>query len=399
MKKLAVVAAALATTLAIAGCGSSDPEQTSSSDGSPAVKIGLVGPETGPVPQYYTDLVRPVELATKKLADKYGVEVEIVAVDDQATPDGSSQAVQKLLNEDNVDAIFGPPLSGNGLQVADVIQRTGRPWFLPSIAPELINDEIDPNWAFRTNYNSADLSAVSGELMFTGDSTVGVVYSADSYGQSALDSFKAVADDQGAEIAAEESIQPGTTDFNAGVARLKEAGVDTIFLAITAGADTSTVTKAIVQSGLKPERIVTLATILADFATLADPAQWENLVFIDPRDLTGENLVNISKDYEAEYNEAPILPTNVYSIMASVDAYLQAVAAAGNGQDFEKVREELESLGDISVGDDTFEAPFAPGDHELYEPEDTGSWYVFGFNNEGDLENLGTVAECVDGGC
>jgi branched-chain amino acid transport system substrate-binding protein len=399
MKRLAAVVAALAATLTIAGCGGSESESTASTGGSPSVKIGLVGPETGPVPQYYTDLVRPVELAVGQLADEYGVDVEIVEADDQATPDGASQAVQKLLNEDNVDVIFGPPLSGNGLQVAEVIQRTGRPWFLPSIAPELINDDLDPNWAFRTNYNSADLSAVVGQLMFTEDSTVGVVYSADSYGQSGLEAIEAVAEEQGAEIAASESIQPGATDFNAGIARLEEAGVTQVFLAITAGADTSTVTKAIVQSGLEPDRVVTNATILADFSTLADPAQWENLIFIDPRDLTGDTLASIAEDYEAEYGEAPILPSNVYSVMAGVDAYLQAVSAAGSGQDYDQVREELESLDEVHVDADVYEAPFAAGDHELYEADDEAAWYVFGFDAKGTLENRGTIADCLDAGC
>lgn len=396
MKRLA--AAVVATTaLATAACGGSDSGGDREAG---TVKIGIVGPETGPVPQYYTDLVRPVEMAVAELAPKYDLDVEIVAADDQATPEGASQGVQKLLNEENVDVIFGPPLSGNALQVADVIQRTGRPWLIPAISPEVMNEDLDPNWLFRTNFDSADLSSVVAQYLFAEDGKVGVIYGADATGQSSLASMKAAAKKLGKEITAAESIQPGASDFNAGIARLKEKGVDSVFMAITAGADTSTVTKAIVQEGLKPKKVVTNATILADFATLADPAQWENLVFIDPRDLTGGNMASIAKDYKAEYDEEPILPTNIHSVMASVDAYLKAVSeSGGDAGDYDAVREALEEIDSVTVGSDVYEKPFAKGDHELYEADDASAWHVFGFSPQGDLETRGDLDTCIDSGC
>ena len=394
MKKLAL-AALTTSVLALSACGGAS-DDGGAADGT--VRIGVVGPETGSAPQYYTDLIRPAELAVDQLAEKYGLEVELVPVDDQGTPDGSSRAVQKLLNEENVDAILGPPLSGSALQVAEVIQRTGRPWLTPAIAPEIMDESLDPNWLFRTNYNSADLSQVVANLLFAGDAKVGVIHSADAYGQSGVDSVEAEAERLGKKVTAVEAIQPGATDFSAGVSRLKAAGVDSVFLAITAGADTSTVTKAIAQQGLEPQRVVTNATIMADFAELADPEQWENLVFVDPRDLVGDNLAEVAKDYQAEYGEAPLLPTNVHSVMAAIDAYLQGVAAAGDASDFDAVREAME-LDAVSVGSDTYEAPFAADDHELYEAEDPASWNVFGFDGKGALELRGNLEECLAGSC
>lgn len=396
MKKLALAAALATTVVAVSACGGSSSEGASS-DGT--VRIGIVGPETGAAPQYYTDLIRPAELAVEQLAKKYDLKVKLVPVDDQGTPDGSSRAVQKLLNEENVDAILGPPLSGNALQVADVIQRTGRPWLTPAIAPEIMDESLSPNWLFRTNYNSADLSEVVASLLFAGDATVGVVHSADAYGQSGVDSVKAEAKRLGKKVAAVEAIQPGATDFSAGISRLKAAGVDSVFLAITAGADTSTVTKAIAQQGLKPKRVVTNATIMADFAELADPNQWENLVFVDPRDLVGDNLATIAKDYKAKFKADPILPTNIYSVMAAIDAYLAGVAEAGDASDYDAVRKAMEGVASVSVGSDTIEKPFAEGDHELYEAEDPSAWNVFGFNDKGALEMRGNLEQCLSGDC
>lgn len=394
MKKLASVAIAIALLTSACGGGSDEAER-----GDTTVRIGVVGPETGAAPQFYTDLLRPLELAAESLGEKYGLDVKIVTADDQGTPEGASQAVQKLLNEENVDALFGPPQSGNALQVSEVVQRTGRPWLIPAISPEIMNEDLDPNWLFRTNFDSADLSNVVAQLLYADDATVGVIHGTDATGQSSLTSLEAAAEDLGKEIAGVEAIQPGASDFSAGVARLKDKGVNSVFIAVTAGADTSTITKAIVQEGLEPKIVVTNATILADFATLADPAQWENLVFVDPRDLTGENMATITSDYEAEYGEAPILPTNVYSVMASLDAYLQAVAETGDAQDYTGVLEAIEGLETVSVGSDEFEKPFGPGDHELYEADEPDQWIVFGFDDAGELESRGDLATCIESGC
>lgn len=395
MKRLAV-AAVLATCLGMSACGGGD---SSSSEEGGAIKLGVVGPETGPVPQYYIDQLRPAEMAIENLAEEYGVEVELVTADDQASPEGASQAVQRLLNEEQVDALLGPPLSGNALQVADVVQQTGRPWMTSTISPEVMDESLDPNWLFRTNYNAADLGVVGAQLLFANDATVGVVYSADAYGQSGLDSITAQAESLGAEVAASEAIQPGATDFNAGINRLKDAGVDTVYLAITAGADTSTVTNAIVQQELDPRLVVTNATILADFGTLADPSQWEDLVFIDPRDLVGADMAAFAKEYEEKYDEPPTVPTSAYANYLAVEGYLKAVAEVGDGSDYEGVRKAMEGLDSIAYGDDVYEAPFAAGDHELYEAEDPAGWLVFGFDKAGKLESRGDLVTCIESGC
>jgi ABC-type branched-subunit amino acid transport system substrate-binding protein len=381
--------------LALSACASNDKP----AGGGKAVRIGVIGPQSGAEPQFWTDAVRPVEMAARTLGAKYGVKVTVVKADDKGTPEGASQAVQKLLNQQHVDAIFGPPQSGPALQVADVVQRTGRPWFLAALSPQLINPKAKPNWAFRTNYASDDLASIVGNLLYAGGNKVGVVYSADAYGQTSRESVESYAKAKGLKVTAAEAIQPGSTDFAPSIRRLKDAGVNAVFMGITAGADTATVTRAMMQEGFTPKLKVTNATIMADFGKLAKPEQWENLVFIDPRHLTEGALTEIGAEYKKQYGQEPILPTNVYSIQAGMDAYLQAVAQVGDGSDYKAVRKAIESLKQISVRGDTFDQPFSADDHELYGPEDPGKWYVYGFDKAGKLTEKGSVAGCISSGC
>lgn len=396
---LSVVAA---SCLVLTACGGDDDSAATddpSAGGRPTAKIGVVGPETGPAPQFWTDAIRPVELAAEALGEKYGVDVEIVEADDKGTPEGASQAMQQLLNSDKVDVVFGPPQSGNALQVAEVVQRTGRPWFLAAQAPALINKDASPNWAFRTNYASNHLASIVGELLFQNDQKVGVVHSADAFGQTGLEAVQAYAKAEGVKVSAVEAIQPGSTDFAASIRRLKDADVDVVFMGITAGADTATVTRAMLQEDFKPKLKVTNATILADFGKLAEPGQWENLVFIDSRHLITGAMAEITADYKAKYNADPILPTNVYSIFAGMDSYLRAVAEVGDASKYEEVRKAIESLDEVSVKTETFANPYGPGDHELYDAEDPSKWYVYGFDAQGKLLEKASVADCISSGC
>lgn len=394
----ATLAIAVAGCLTLTACGSGG--ESGSSEGGRTVRIGVVGPETGAAPQFWTDAIRPVEMAAETLGEKYGLDVTIVKADDKGTPEGASQAVQKLLNTEDVDAVFGPAQSGPALQVAEVIQRTGRPWFLAAQSPQLINPQAEPNWAFRTNYASDDLATVVGDLLYAGGNTVGVVHSADAYGQTSLEAVESYAEAKGVKVAAVEAIQPGTTDFAPSIRRLKDADVDVVFMGITAGADTATVTRAMLQENFAPKLKVTNATILADFEELAQPEQWENLVFLDTRHLTTGAMTKITADYKERYGEDPILPTNVFSITAGMDAYLRAVAEVGDASDHEGVRTAIESLEQVSVHDETFDKPFAAGDHELYGPEDPSQWFVYGFDKAGELTEKASVADCLgDSGC
>ena len=382
--------------VALSACGSGDGSD-SAGGGSKVVRIGVVGPQSGAAPQFWTDAIRPAQMAADELGKKYGVQTEIVEADDKGTPEGASQALQKLLNSEKVDVVFGPPQSGNALQVAEVVQRTGRPWFLAAQSPQLINPNAKPNWAFRTNFASDDLASIVGTLLFAPGQTVGVVHSADAFGQTSLKAVQDYATAKGQKVAAVEAIQPGSTDFSPSVRRLKDAGVTAVFMALTAGADTATVTRAMVQEDFKPKLKVTNATILADFSKLAQPAQWENLVFVDTRHLTEGAMAKISADYKKRFSADPILPTNVYSIYAGMDAYLRAVAKVGDAKNYKGVRDAIESLDQLTVGSDTFAKPFSADDHELYSPDDPSTLFVYGFDPKGKLVEKGSVADCLDG--
>ncbi|MDQ6527257.1 ABC transporter substrate-binding protein [Nocardioides sp. LHD-245] len=388
-----VAAGAVALTLLLtAACGSDDGGSGGDSGDPLRATIGLIGPKSGAAQFYWTELERGIELAEPEIKERFGVTFEKVEGDDQGSPDVASRVIQTMLNQDNVDAVFGPSQSGPSLQVAETIQRTGRPWLVSiAAADEILDPNASPNWGFRTNNNNSDAIAVSGSYLWAEpDAKVGIFYGADAYGQSNRDMLAAYADDNGKTVVHEEVIQPGATDVSSQVRKMKDAGVDSILVAVTTGADTAAVSKAMDQLGFAPDRFLVTATVLAGYTDLAQPREWENLAFIEPRDLAGDSFAGIAQRYEEEYGEKPTSAVAVYTTYTSAILYAQAVAAAKDAHDWKAVRQAMEDTPSLDVNGRVWEQPFGADDHDLYE-DDPSSWYVIGFDPEGNLRTIGSA--------
>jgi ABC-type branched-subunit amino acid transport system substrate-binding protein len=394
---------AAATALVLSGCGGSDDSGgsgTADANGVITVKLGVVGPKTGPASLYYKYMDQDLKTFSDDFEKKYNVKFDVVSEDDKASPEETARAVSRLINEEGVQALMGPPLSGNSLQVADTVQKSQIPWLLPGPnADEIINYDVQPNWGFMTNFTNQQIMAVLGQQLFKDGQKVGVVYGADGFGQSNLAHLKEWAKANGHQLTAEETIQPGASDANAIIQRFKAAGVDSVFMGITQGADTATVTRAIEQAGFNPKTIMTTGTILTNYKDLAEPSQWEKIRIVDPRNFLEGGDKEVLDQVQKETGEPPAIPTNNISTYAMLDIYAQAVHEVGNATDFKKVRQAIEDVKTVHIGSSlTIDNPFSKDDHVLYD-DDLAHWQTYGFDKDFKLVRLGTAAECLEKTC
>jgi branched-chain amino acid transport system substrate-binding protein len=392
LRTAGVGAVALAIALALTACGSSDDGGGSDSGSGLNAKIGLIGPKSGAAQFYWTELNRGIELAEPEIKAKYGVTFKISEADDQGSPDVASRVIQTLLNQDKVDAIFGPSQSGPSLQVAETIQRTGRPWLVPiAAADQILDTKTQPNWGFRTNNNNSDAIAVSASYLWADDAKVGIIYGADAYGQSNHDLLVAYAKDHDLTIADQETVQPGATDVTTEVQKMANAGVTSLFVAVSTGADTAAISKAADQIGYSPARFLVTATVLSGYTDLAKPREWKNMAFIEPRDLTAPYFTGLVDKYKAKYGEAPTSSVAVYTTYTAALLYAQAVAKVGNASDWKAVRTAMEDTASLESNGRTWASPFTADDHDLYD-DNASSWFVIGFDTEGKLRTQGPAA-------
>lgn len=392
------MAPVLAALLFASACGAEPTSASSSGDAT----IGVIGPRTGPAPQFYEDTKRGIELATPVIEKRYGLKLNFIYEDDAGSPEGASRAVQKLLNEDDADAIFGPPTSAPALQIADVIARSERPYFLVSAGnPALVPTAGEKNYAFRTQWSGAVLNDVNSQVVFSKidgkNPVVGIAYAADAFGQAAVEQYEELGKKHGVEVVGE-SMQSGATDFTAGAKRLRDAGVNSMFFNFTSGSDIATVTRDMKVVGFDPVRKTTTSNVLANFRELSEPDEWEGLKFVEREDLNSSAFQKILDDYRAAYGEEPQLPTVVFNVYSALDSYGQGLKAGGS--DREAVRDAIEAVPSVEVEGLKYQKPFAPGDGEFYD-DDITKWHVLGFDDtaKGSIVTDGTVAQCIERGC
>ena len=391
---------AVAALLLASACSSGS--ESSSSGGDSDATIGVIGPKTGPAPQFYQDTKRGIELAAPIIEKRYGLKLDFVYTDDAGSPEGASRAVQKLLNEEDVDAIFGPPTSAPALQIAEVIARSKRPYLLVSASNgDLVPTAGGKNFAFRTQWSGPVLNAVNSQVVFSDidgkKPVVGLAYAADAFGQAAIAQYRDLGKKLGVKVGGE-SMQSGATDFTAGAKRLRDAGVNSMFFNFTSGSDIATVTRDMKVVGFDPPRKTTTSNVLANYRELSKPAEWKGLKFVEREDLNSPSFKKMLDEYRAAYGEEPQLPTVVYNVYSALDAYGQGLKAGGD--DYEAVRDAMESVASVQVEGATYEKPFGPDDGEFYD-DDISKWHVMGFDDtpKGNIVTDGTVAECIKRGC
>lgn len=379
-KSLAVAAVASLLAGGLAACGDSS---AGGGEGGLAVKAGVIGPKTNPASQYWTELERGIALAEGEAEERYGVTFDLVERDDRGEPETGARLIQELLNQEQVDVVFGPSLSGVSLQVAPLIQRAGRPWMtgIPT-ADQIIDYSEQPNWAFRTNYNNdQNIEAVASSAFGEGKS-VGMVYGTDGFGQAGYDSVRSYVDENGLDLVAAEGVDPGATSMVSQVNALKRAGVDTVIVWFTTGAEHATLLRSMSQADFDAEVVATATILDPAFTELSNATDWEQTVFAAPIDFETSEIADLTTRYREEYGEEPLIMTAVWALYASTLTYAAAVAEAGDANDYEAVRDAMENLDSIDVLGQTFDKPFSAEDHELFTPED---WISYRFDESGDV--------------
>lgn len=143
-----ILAAALAATLVLGGC-------------SKTVPIGAVISESGALEDYGKEVRQGMELAATEINERGGVAgktLQLIFHDDQSKPEVGTQAVQQLINEQDVKVIIGAVSSSVTLAIGPICDENSVVMLSPSAsAPEI--SQLG-EWVFR-NYPSDLLEATA----------------------------------------------------------------------------------------------------------------------------------------------------------------------------------------------------------------------------------------------
>lgn len=219
----------LILVLMLVGCNTAPAEK---------IRIGVIAPITGDIAIVGAFTVESAQMAADEVnaagglmvGDKRYV-VELIIEDNQSTPEGSTNAAQKLINHDKVVAIIGPQASRNAIPVARVVENAG----IPMITPYSTNPETtrDKKFVFRAAFTDLFQGSVLArfvleEMKLT---KAAVLYDiASEYNRGVAEIFRDSFEAAGGQMVAFESYTTGEVDFRPQLQRIAESGAQVLLL-------------------------------------------------------------------------------------------------------------------------------------------------------------------------
>ena len=324
--KVAVVAMSCMMAFAFVGCGSSESADTGDAD---VLKIGGVGPLTGPAALYGNAVKNGAQLAVDEInAANDGLKIEFSMEDDEHDAEKSVNAYNKLV-DDGMQILVGTVTTAPCTAVAAEAYEDRVFALTPSASGPAVtsgNDNVyqlcfsDPNQGVAAADYIADNMA---------GSKVGIIYNnADNYSSGIYDKFKSEAEAKGLSIVATEAFSDdANADFTAQLNSMKSAGADLLFLPIYYTPASNIITQAS-KMGYAPTYfgVDGMDGILG--LEGFDTSLAEGVLLLTPFTAYSEeeNSKAFTEAYEAAYGELPIqFAADAYDcIYAVYGAFIEA---------------------------------------------------------------------------
>lgn len=230
-----LTALVLGTVLAglAAGCGGGEKKADT-------IKVGANLEMTGGSASYGISSKNAIELAFKEINEKGGIngkQLELVVADNKSEAAEATNAMQKLVSQDNVVAVIGPNLSSSVI-AASAINNSAK---VLDIAPMATNPYVTVDQASGKtkdfNYRTCFIDPFQGTVMAkfaTAELGVGnaavLIDNSSDYAKGLAQFFKENFVKEGGAVTAEESYLQKDTDFKATLTKIKATNPDFLYV-------------------------------------------------------------------------------------------------------------------------------------------------------------------------
>ena len=224
-KALCVLFVAMIAGMMFTGC---------SKKTSDTIKIGGIFPLSGSVAVYGTECRNGVEMAINEINAAGGVNgkmLELIAEDDEGSPEKSVNAYKKLVTKDNCSIIIGSLTSGCTAAISSLAQAQKVLLIAPAATQTDITEAGD--YVFRACFIDPFQGTVGGKFALEdlGAKNAAVLYDVQNdYSIGLYENFKIAFEQGGGKVVAAESYSTGDKDFNAQLTKIKTTNPDVVYL-------------------------------------------------------------------------------------------------------------------------------------------------------------------------
>lgn len=245
MKKMITAMLAVAMMMSLGACSggsssSASAPASSAAEGSvpaasstAAIKIGGIGPVTGPAAVYGTAAKNGAQIAIDELNAKGGQQYELNYQDDEHDPEKSVNAYNKL-KDWGMQILNGTVTTSPALAVTSETYADRMFTLTPSASSTKVIEGKDN--VFQICFTDPNQGVASADYLADNKlaTKVAVIYNnADAYSQGIYEKFAARAKEKNLEVVCATTFTDDTaTDFSVQLTEAKNAGADLVFLPI-----------------------------------------------------------------------------------------------------------------------------------------------------------------------
>lgn len=331
MKKFTTILIGL--SMLLVACGEKKAEQNTMADSNATIKIGAMGPLTGPLAIYGTTATNGTKLAIDEINANGGIlgkQVELNLLDEKGDTTEAVNAYNKLLDWGMV-ALIGDITSKPTVAVAELAAQDKIPMITPT-GTQLNITEAGSN-IFRvcfTDPYQGEVMANFAKNNLNANTVAIMVNNSSDYSDGITKAFSEEAQKLGIEVVAKEGYSDGDKDFRSQLTKIASKNPDILF----------------VPDYYEQDALIAMqAREVGINSTILGPDGWdgviktvdkssyaaiENIYFANHYSVkdTSEKVQNFINNYKAKYNEEP----SAFSALSYDTTYLikEAIEKAGN---------------------------------------------------------------------
>lgn len=232
-RRAALLASAVSATALVALGGAALSPAPALAQGQ-VVKIGVVVSASGPtavvgIPQRNTAALLPTQVGDLRL--------EYTVLDDASDTTQSVTGVKKLIAEQHIDALIGPPGTPNAMAVLPFIAESKVPMLSPTGGAAVVLPMTEQKkWVFKTTQNDDVIArALVAYMKAQGVKTVGLIGTNDPYGENWHRVFSQLGEAAGIRLVANERFNRTDTSVGGQTLKLIASKPDAILVTVPGG--------------------------------------------------------------------------------------------------------------------------------------------------------------------
>ena len=303
------------------------------------ITIATVGPITGQYAIFGDQMKRGAEMAIKDLNAAGGVlgEKLVLKVGDDACDPKQAVAVANQMVNEGVVFVAGHFCSGSSIPASQVYNEEGVLQISPaSTNPQLTEQGFDN--VFRTCGRDDQQGQVAANYVVDNNigSKIAVLHDKTAYGKGLADEFKKQLNARGVEEAMYEAITAGDKDFTALITKMKQAGIDLIYLG-GYHTEAGLITRQAHEQGLNAQMMSGDALVTDEYWAITGDTGQGTLMTFSPDPRKNDVAQPVVAEFQAQGYDPEGYTLYTY---AAIQAWAQAAEKAGS-TDLDAVIEQL----------------------------------------------------------